>query len=66
MQFQPASMGGSGTGGSRSARPKPLATQAETGTLKPSETRDGSSGAPDPEAVPAIYRDAVKRYFTTE
>ena len=66
MQFQPASLGASGNGESKSARPKPLATQAETGTLKQSETRDGSSAAPDPEAVPAIYRDAVKRYFSAE
>jgi hypothetical protein len=66
MLFQPASLGGSGDGESRSPRPKPLATHAETGSLKQSETRDGSSGAPDPETVPAIYRDAVKRYFSAE
>lgn len=66
MQFQPASLGASGNGESKPARAKPLATHAETGTLKQSETRDGSSGAPEPEAVPAIYRDAVKRYFSAE
>lgn len=66
MQFQPASLGGSGKGDSKPARPKPLATQAETGTLKQAEIRSGSSGAPDIEAVPAIYRDAVKRYFSGE
>lgn len=66
MQFQPASLGASGKGESRPARAKPLATKAETGTLKASETRDGSSGSPDPEAVPAIYREAVKRYFSAE
>jgi hypothetical protein len=66
MLFQPASLGASGNGQSKSSRPKPLATKAENSTLKPSDTRDGSSGAPDPEAVPAIYRDAVKRYFSAE
>jgi hypothetical protein len=65
MQFDPASLGASGNGGSKSARSKPLATHAETGTLKPADTRDGGSGAPELEAVPAIYREAVKRYFTT-
>jgi hypothetical protein len=66
LLFQPASLGASGNGQSKSSRPKPLATKAENSTLKPSDTRDGSSGAPDPEAVPAIYRDAVKRYFSAE
>jgi hypothetical protein len=66
MLFQPASLGASGNGQSKSARSAPLATHAETGTLKQSDNRDGSSGAPDPEAVPTIYRDAVKRYFSSE
>jgi len=66
MQFQPASLGASGKGESKSARPKQLATRAESGTIKQSDNRDGSSGAPDPESVPAIYRNAVKRYFTAE
>lgn len=66
MHFQPASLGASGNGEAKPARPKPLATHAESGTHKQSETRDGSSGAPDPETVPAIYRDAVKRYFSAE
>ena len=29
------------------------------------DSRDGGSGAPELEAVPANYREAVKRYFTT-
>ncbi len=64
MRFDPASLGASGNGSSKSSRSKPLATHAETGTLKPADTRDGDSGAPELETVPAIYREAVKRYFT--
>ncbi len=66
MLFQPASLGASGSGQSKNSRPKSLVTKAESGAIKPSENRDGSSGAPAPEAVPAIYRDAVKRYFSAE
>jgi len=66
MHFQPASLGASGKGESKPARPKPLSTHAESGRLKQSESRDGTSAAPDPESIPAIYRDAVKRYFSAE
>jgi len=65
MQFQPASLGEAGNGKSdKNAGHAPLPTRAETGTLKQAETRSGSSGTPDPESVPALYRDAVKRYFS--
>ncbi|MFD0895224.1 hypothetical protein KBB96_00300 [Luteolibacter ambystomatis] len=67
LQFDPASLGGSANGDARSTRPvKGLPTTTETGTIKPTESRTGDSGGPTPEAVPAIYREAVKRYFSGE
>lgn len=66
MQFEPASMGGSGDGKAQTAAGKPLSTAAESESMRPSEKPRDTQSAPDPERVPEPYRDAVKRYFDPE
>jgi hypothetical protein len=42
----------------------PLPESAESGSIRPTDTRQGESSGIAPESIPEPYRDAVKRYFT--
>lgn len=65
MQFDTRSSAGQGGGGEGdSARPVPLPESAESGKLRPEETREGQSSNVSPESIPEPYREAVRRYFT--
>lgn len=65
MQFDPPSAAaGRGGGDGESGRAPPLPESAESGTLRPEESRQGQSSNVSPESIPEPYRDAVKRYFT--
>jgi hypothetical protein len=66
MEFEPASMGGSADGKGGKTAHRPVATAAESETLRPTEVPRDTRSAPDPEAIPAPYREAVKRYFDPE
>ncbi len=66
MMFEPASMGGSADGKGQAMGSKPVATAAESESLRPSEVPRETQSAPDPESIPEPYRDAVKRYFDPE
>ena len=66
MMFEPASMGGSADGKGQTRPGKPMATAAESETMKPVEKPRETQSAPDPEMVPEGYREAVKKYFEPE
>jgi hypothetical protein len=65
LQFDPLSSASDGGGGEgKAGAVAPLPENAEAGTLKPTETRQGESATFSPESIPEPYREAVKRYFT--
>jgi hypothetical protein len=65
MQFAPPSPHGGGKNGDgKTPATQPLPETAETGTIKPTDTRHGQSSAVSPEAIPEPYREAVKRFLT--
>ena len=65
LQFaEPPSAGGGRNGGDQSAAPPALPSTAESGTLKPTVTRQGQSTTTTPETVPEPYREAVKKFLT--
>ena len=66
MEFEPASMGAKADGKGGKTGHRPIATAAESETLRPAEAPRDTRSAPDPEAVPEPYREAVKRYFDPE
>ena len=66
MEFEPASMGAKADGKGGKTGHRPIATAAESETLRPTEVPRDTRSAPDPEAVPEPYREAVKRYFDPE
>jgi hypothetical protein len=66
MLFEPASLGGSADGKGQTMRVKPLATAAESETMRPVEKPRETQSAPSPESVPESYREAVKKYFEPE
>ncbi|WP_367874706.1 hypothetical protein [Luteolibacter sp. Populi] len=66
MMFEPASLGGSADGKGQTGPGKPMATAAESETMKPVEKPRETQSAPDPEMVPEGYREAVKKYFEPE
>ena len=66
MMFEPASLGGSADGKGQTTPGKPVATAAESETMRPSEQPRETRIAPDPESIPEPYREAVKKYFDPE
>lgn len=65
MQFSsPTPNGGGSNGEATPPGSQPLPETAETGTIKPTDTRQGQSSAISPEAIPEPYREAVKRFLT--
>ena len=66
LQFDPlATESGSGGGEDGKTGPvPPLPTTAESGTLKPDPKRNGEASTLTPEAIPELYREAVKRFLT--
>jgi hypothetical protein len=66
MSFEPASMGGSTDGKGQTTGGRQIATAAESEHMKPGELSRETQSAPNPEAVPEPYREAVKRYFDPE
>lgn len=66
MFFTPESTQ-AGKGGSAQTSPqKPVDEAAETEDFQPGDLQHTTPVAPDLEAVPPAYRDAVKAYFTPE
>lgn len=63
LRFSDAGGGKGGRGGEGRAT-SPLPGNAESGSIRPDETRDGEAPAADPETIPEPYRDAVKRFLT--
>ena len=67
MQFStPSPNGGGKNGEGKTPGAQPLPQTAETGTIKPTDTRQGQSSAVSPEAIPEPYREAVKRFLTPQ
>lgn len=65
MQFPtPSPNGGGNRGDGKTPTPQSLPETAETGTIKPTDTRQGQSSAVSPESIPEPYREAVKRFLT--
>ncbi len=65
LEFQPlAGSSEKGNGAGQTGPVAPLPENAEAGTIKPTETRQGESSTLSPESIPEPYREAVKRYFT--
>ncbi len=65
MQFStPSPTGGGKNGDGTPPGSQTLPETAETGTIKPTDTRRGQASAVSPEAIPEPYREAVKRFLT--
>ena len=60
----PSSQAGRGGGDAKGGTSPPLPQTAESGTIIPTDLRAGQSAAPEPEAVPEPYRDAVRKFLT--
>jgi hypothetical protein len=64
MQFGHAPGSGGEGGDGPAAGAAPLPESAESGTLPPTDTRQTSSSAPDPESIPEPYRESVRKFLT--
>lgn len=65
LQFAPlAGSSRSGDGKGRTGPVAPLPETAESGQIRPTETRQGESSTLSPESIPESYREAVKRFLT--
>ena len=65
LQFSdPSNSGGGRNGEGRTTPVQPLPDTAESGTIKPTDTRQGQSSTVSPESIPEPYREAVKRFLT--
>lgn len=60
----PSNSGGGRNDEGKTAPLQPLPDTAESGTIKPTETRQGQSSTVSPESIPEPYREAVKRFLT--
>lgn len=58
------SASGGGNGDGKTGAAPPLPQTAESGAIKPTETRQGQSSTANPESIPEPYREAVKRFLT--
>ena len=64
LQFSSPSNSSGGNGDGKTRPVQPLPDSAESGTLKPTDTRHGQSTTTTPDAIPETYRDAVKKFLT--
>jgi hypothetical protein len=65
LQFAPlAGSSKSGDGQGTPGQVARLPETAESGSMRPTETRQGESSTLSPESIPEPYREAVKRFFT--
>ncbi len=64
LQFASPSTADGGNGDGITRPVQPLPDTAESGTLKPTDTRHGQSTTTTPDAIPETYRDAVKKFLT--